>query len=192
MGTLLIAGFCVLVNSIFGFSELGLSKVALEKGEWFRILSFMFVHQNIEHLVINLASLILAGAVANEIGLQNATFLVIFFLVGISSAFLVLPFTSSVLVGASTGIYGIFGAITVKLGDYMSAPKVFSLFALAIAGSSLIENFWFQSSEMVLRLSAHLVALSFGAGFLVAIRRHRRWNRHVVYAAPKLVTKILK
>ena len=175
VGTFLITGFCVLVCSAFGAAELGLSKTALGAGEWFRLLGFMFVHQNVEHLVVNLVALILAGAIANEIKLSNVALLAIFFSVGILSALLVLPFTSSILVGASAGIYGVFGAIAVKLRDYgTSTPKILSLFAFAIIGSSLIENFWFQSSDMVIRLSVHLIALFLSAGFFSILRRKRR------------------
>ena len=173
MGVILIAGFCVLINSIFGPTELGLSRAALEQGEWFRILSFVFSHYGVEHLVTNIVTLILAGAIANEIELSNATFLAIFFGAGILSALLMLPFTSSILVGASTGVYGIFGVIAVKLRDYgASVPKVIGLFTLAIVGSSLIEV-PLGSNQMAIRLSAHLTALFLGVILFVAAQSWR-------------------
>ena len=172
MGTFLIAGFCVLISSIFGPSELGISGAALRAGEWPRLLGFMFVHQGAEHLLINLVALILAGAIAHEVGLSNVAFLAVFFSVGILSALPVLPFTSSMLVGASTGIYGIFGAIAVKLGDYgTSLPKVVGLLGLAIIGSSFIETFLLQASETVLRISVHLAALFLGAAFFTMAKK---------------------
>ena len=171
LGTFVIAVFCA-IGSCFGFPEFGISKAALAKGEWFTIFTFMFIHQGAEHLIINLAALILAGAIANEIGFSNKAFLAIFFTVGLTSVFLALPFTSSILAGASAGIYGIFGAMAVKLGDYgMSVPKVLGVLAIAAAGSSLIETPLVNSTETVLRLSVHLAALFLGAIFFLGARR---------------------
>lgn len=124
----------------------------------------MFVHTGKEHLIINLATLILAGVIAHEVKFSGKGFLLIFFVVSILSVLPVLALSSSIFAGASAGIHGLFGAVAIKLRHY-KVPVILtlSLFSVAIIVSSVVEFLVFPISKVAQQLAVHLIALSLGA-----------------------------
>jgi len=65
-----IAILCLLTFGL-GSNELGLSKAALEQGEWVRCFSFIFAHNGASHLLINLVALAFVTLIARELKISG-------------------------------------------------------------------------------------------------------------------------
>jgi len=81
------------------------------KGEWWRLLSAMFLHGGMTHLLMNMFSLYIVGRGA-EMYFDTKSYLSIYFFSGIIGGLVSLYIHPvSVGVGASGAIFGIFGAL---------------------------------------------------------------------------------
>lgn len=89
----------------------------LLQGEWWRLLSYNFVHGGPFHLLLNLAALFVFGRLAwHEFG--NRHWLAIFLLGGVLGGLAyVCVFRDTRLVGASAGFYALMAAVTVRMPD---------------------------------------------------------------------------
>ena len=179
----IIAALCLV---IFYFESSG--RVSKEdfgvKGEkvltepW-RFMTFMFTHDGWGHLLMNLTALALVGALAFGLRLSGASFAAVFIVVGpltiLPAILLSSPYT---FVGASAGISGLFGAVSVKMKRYgFSAVPFFLLFAIALTATPAAEALYAQSAAAATQASMHFLALVLGAGLAVSYRyrRPRRW-----------------
>jgi rhomboid protease GluP len=90
----------------------GLYKPAVEHGEYWRLVTFQFLHAHISHLALNLVGLWWFGRmVENLFGTRN--FLVIWLLSGIMSGISEVLWSQSLMsIGASGSVMGVFGAAT--------------------------------------------------------------------------------
>ncbi len=101
---------------------------AVQEGQAWRLLSSVFLHGNVFHLVINMAALISAGLIVERI-YGHRLFGLIYFGSGIVGSALSLHFASqtTVAVGASGAIFGVTGALFVAIFQHRkSLPKSFS------------------------------------------------------------------
>ena len=81
------------------------------KGEWWRLLTAMFLHGGMTHLLMNMFSLYIVGRGA-EMYFDTKSYLSIYFFSGVIGGLVSLYMhTVSVGVGASGAIFGIFGAL---------------------------------------------------------------------------------
>lgn len=121
----------------YGFSP---DSVLIE-GEYGRMISYLFIHGNILHLVGNIAALLVIGRLLEQ-RIGAAKLLGIYFLSGISGAIVSMGYSAaqSYTVGASGAIYGLFSALIIKVimdkkyEKHLSVPilmvtLIFSLFA---------------------------------------------------------------
>jgi membrane associated rhomboid family serine protease len=112
----------------------------LHDGEWWRLVTTLFLHANPLHLAMNGVALwIFGSAVENTMGRWQ--FLAVFFLAGMLGNFLsALHVRYDVAVGASGGIFGIVGAYAVAVyrldGPMYTAvrKRLLLLLALMVAG----------------------------------------------------------
>ena len=83
-------------------------------GEWYRLVTAMFLHASLLHLAFNMLALYWLGTVVEQ-ALGTFRFLLVYFVSGIagSAGALVLSDPGAVTVGASGAIYGIMGALLV-------------------------------------------------------------------------------
>jgi membrane associated rhomboid family serine protease len=83
-------------------------------GDWYRLVSAMFLHGSLLHLVFNMLALYWLGTVVEQ-ALGTGRFVLLYFVSGIagSAGALVLSDPTAVTVGASGAIYGIMGALLV-------------------------------------------------------------------------------
>lgn len=87
-------------------------------GEWWRLVTAMFLHASLLHLGLNMLVLYILG-VAVEQALGTARFLMVFFAAGLAgSAGAVLFSPNAPTVGASGAIYGVMGSLLVL--EYMA------------------------------------------------------------------------
>ena len=86
-------------------------RLEITEGEWWRLLTSMFVHSGLLHLIMNLVGLGLAGIFLEPV-LRRKNYLILYILSGICGSLTSIwwhPHTASV--GASGAIFGLFGAL---------------------------------------------------------------------------------
>lgn len=114
---MLAAGAKILSSPIPVLYEWGANSTsAVQNGQLWRLVSSMFIHGNIFHLVINMAALVSAGLIVERI-YGHRLFALIYFASGIVGSSLSLYFASqtNVAVGASGAIFGVTGALFVAI-----------------------------------------------------------------------------
>ncbi|MFZ3580335.1 rhomboid family intramembrane serine protease [Virgibacillus sp. DJP39] len=83
---------------------------AIIEGEWWRIISSMFLHIGLLHLFMNMLALYYLGTTVERI-YGSARFLFIYILAGIGGGLASFAFTTTVSAGASGALFGLFGAL---------------------------------------------------------------------------------
>ncbi|EIF51103.1 hypothetical protein SULAR_07038 [Sulfurovum sp. AR] len=140
------------------------------KGEWWRLLTAMFLHGGMTHLLMNMFSLYLVGRGA-EMYFDTKSYLSIYFFSGIIGGLVSLYIHPvSVGVGASGAIFGVFGALAgfflahrEKIASHTKAfMKDFSI----IIAINLVIGFSIPSIDV----SAHIGGLIVGfiGGFVLS------------------------
>jgi rhomboid protease GluP len=81
-------------------------------GEYFRLVSSMFLHGGLMHLGVNMYSLYAIGPMVERV-YGKKKYLAIYFFAGICSSIFSYSFSSSVSIGASGAIFGLLGAVLV-------------------------------------------------------------------------------
>ncbi|AVK99780.1 rhomboid family intramembrane serine protease [Pediococcus inopinatus] len=119
----------------------------LQNGEWWRLVSGMFIHIGITHIVLNMVTLYFVGVqIENLFG--HFKFLIIYFLAGIFGNLVSLVFGNPLALsaGASGAIFGLFG-VWLMLGEsfhqnpYIHAmARQLGLFVVLALVSSLMES----------------------------------------------------
>ncbi|EQB35965.1 hypothetical protein M948_13095 [Virgibacillus sp. CM-4] len=82
----------------------------IEDGQWWRIISSMFLHIGFLHLAMNMIAVYYLGALVERI-FGSWRFLVIYFLAGIGGGIASFAFSPSIAAGASGALFGLFGAL---------------------------------------------------------------------------------
>lgn len=80
------------------------------EGEWWRIISSMFLHIGTLHLLMNMLALHFVGAAVERI-YGTSRFTLIYFLSGIIGGLASFTFSPQIAAGASGAIFGLFGAL---------------------------------------------------------------------------------
>ena len=109
--------FIIFPNAVESFSFSGRQFLG---GEFWRYITFSFVHFEAKHIVQNMTALVLATMIAYEFRLQGKDFLLIFLTMAFSLALIEsLLFPALTLAGASLGIYAVLGALATKGSKYI-------------------------------------------------------------------------
>ena len=91
----------------------GLVHFNVVHGEWYRLISSMFLHFNFEHILMNMLSLFIFGKIVESI-IGSWRMLIIYIISGLYGNFVSLSFnTTTISVGASGTIFGLIGSIFV-------------------------------------------------------------------------------
>ncbi len=132
------------------------------KGEWWRLISGIFLHGGVSHIAINMFSLYIMGRMAEEL-FSRWDYLIIYLVSGIAGAIAsVVMHPEGLSVGASGAIFGVFGAIAGYVlahrerlgGRFGSFMKEF--------GSVLLVNLVLGFSIPGIDMSAHIGGLIVG------------------------------
>lgn len=83
---------------------------AILEGEWWRIISSMFLHIGIIHLMLNMVALYYLG-ITVERTFGSIRFFIIYFISGIGGGLASFAFNEHVAAGASGALFGLFGAL---------------------------------------------------------------------------------
>lgn len=82
----------------------------LMDGEWWRVVTSMFLHIGFIHLVMNMLAVYYLGSLVERI-YGSWRFIIIYFLAGIGGGLASFAFTANVAAGASGALFGLFGAL---------------------------------------------------------------------------------
>jgi len=144
---------------------------AISQGhEYWRLVTAGFLHDGLFHILINMLSLYFVG-VALEPAVGRVNFLLIYFASLLTGSFGALLFAPQVaVVGASTGIFGIFGALIV-----VARARGISLWQSGL-GAVLVLNLVLSVTYAGISLGGHLGGLVGGliTGWLVVEVGERR------------------
>jgi membrane associated rhomboid family serine protease len=89
-----------------------LYKPAVEHGQWWRPITFLFLHAHVSHVALNLVALWWFGRICENL-FGTSRFLIIFFASGILSGVSEVCLSKSMMaIGASGSVMGLFGATT--------------------------------------------------------------------------------
>lgn len=140
---------------------------AIQKGEWWRLITGMFLHGGIMHLFMNMVSLYLAGVFLEKL-IHTKRFVLTYLLSGVVAGLVSLWWHDKpmVAIGASGAIFGLYGTLLALIAFrvFDAAINKFLLILLACtAGYSLIVGFLSEGIDN----SAHLGGLA--AGFMLGI-----------------------
>ena len=162
-------------NTTMFFLEHGaLFGPAVFDGEWYRLISYLFLHGDIEHLINNMLILYFVGN-ALERYLGRIKYLILYFSSGILAGIGSIVYNSlwsgnfAVCVGASGAVFGVSGALAylvlVNRGNLQGLTKRQMLVFL---GLSVYGGLVHQGVDNV----AHIAGLF--AGFLLAVLLYRK------------------
>ncbi|WP_127848697.1 rhomboid family intramembrane serine protease [Lacticaseibacillus hulanensis] len=133
--------------------------------EWWRLLTPIFLHIGITHLVVNMVTLWILGRVTEQ-AFGHWRFLVIYLVSGITGNFAGLLFgsTSAVAAGASTSLFGLFGAFLMIGDSFRDRPQIAAMTrsVLAVVAVNLVFDLFAGNID----IAGHLGGLI--GGFLIA------------------------
>ncbi|SHN11861.1 rhomboid family intramembrane serine protease [Gracilibacillus kekensis] len=95
--------------------------IAMMEGEWWRLITSMFLHIGFLHLALNMLALYFIGTLVERI-YGNIRFFIIYFLAGTAGGMASFALNPSIAAGASGTLFGLFGALLFFGVKY---PRVF-------------------------------------------------------------------
>ena len=148
------------------FDALSQVPVLVAQGEWWRLFTAAFLHIGLLHLVFNMLALLVFGAQLEQV-LGRGRFLTIYLMSALGGATAIQLFAApfSPTAGASTGIYGLFGA----LGVVLIATKQDLRGLIGLLAINLVISF-FPGISLIGHLGG-LVTGTLTAGIFVLARR---------------------
>lgn len=159
-----------------------LSGEQFAQGDWWRLVTYAFVHRGLLHLGVNMLSLFMLGRFAEQMW-GRGRFLLLFLLSAVGGGVLALLYEpTSALVGASGGICGVFGAMTVWifLNRQHLPPQLLQLWTRNLVLNIMLMTFIGMSVQEVSN-TGHIGGAALGAvlGGLLNIHRFgspvQRW-----------------
>lgn len=112
LSMLLLRGFDYeSVQTVYDFGGVLGDEIQVDPRQSWRLLAAMFVHVGLRHFVLNMVTLYFIGRIAEDL-FGSKAFLALYLLSGLMGNLFVLVFSPlAVAAGASTALFGIFGAI---------------------------------------------------------------------------------
>ena len=99
------------VQTVYDFGGVLGAEIQVDPSQSWRLLAAMFVHIGLQHFVLNMVTLYFLGRIAEDL-FGSKAFLVLYILSGLMGNLFVMIFSPEVVAaGASTALFGIFGAI---------------------------------------------------------------------------------
>ncbi|MCZ7356693.1 MAG: rhomboid family intramembrane serine protease [Candidatus Methanoperedens sp.] len=151
--------------------NLAFSGSALFNGDYYTLVSGLFVHANLVHLLGNMVFLFIFGnMLENEVG--NLRTGAVFFAGGILSFVLSIPFyPDSIMVGASAAIFAVMAALL------LVRPPAYSLQFLSPMGPLVIVFLIFNVVAIENGASGNVAYISHVIGFVIGLFFGASWNK---------------
>ncbi|WAH38203.1 rhomboid family intramembrane serine protease [Alicyclobacillus dauci] len=171
----------VIVETIFGHSTQGLVRsgalagLLVSHGQWFRLLSSLFVHVTFVHLFVNMISLWSLVLVENLVGTN--VFLVIYLVSGILGNAVSLVFTPGNVIsaGASGAIFGLFGAMLtlamLKILPVVVRNQLFILLAI-----NVVLDITHSEIDWLAHLGGMIAGVLLTLLYVRAVKRPKFWR----------------
>jgi len=137
--------------------------------EFWRIITFPFIHVDIGHLLQNIAAIGVITFLAYEVNLGAAIYLGSFFTVSLLIALIAGAVVPAIIIaGLSMGIYAIIGAISIKGSNFIPKKIIIPLFAAAAFIEPVVSMF----EASVVRSSAfHMLGFILGIAFIITVKQ---------------------
>jgi len=150
----------------------------LVQGEWYRLLTSLFLHSGAMHIVMNMLSLYIVGTVVERL-FNASSYLGIYFIAAFFGSFVsmyVHPIGWAV--GASGAIFGIFGALAGFAWVHRKRMQKEFMEFMRSFGLILVINFVIGIVFPSIDMSAHIGGLIAGivGGLLVALNPRYIWG----------------
>ncbi|MDH4424593.1 MULTISPECIES: rhomboid family intramembrane serine protease [Bacillus] len=158
--SLLLIQLVMIMFSDFFLFPLAAYNEYIAKGEWWRLITSLLVHVDLQHFLSNSICLFVLGfSIEKQLG--HFSFIIIFFLAGILgniSTYIIMPL-EYIHAGASGGIFGLLGAqLFLLYNRYRSSnPKDIAIFSIMIC-ILLLFTFFNPSANPI----SHLTGLIIG------------------------------
>ena len=139
------------------------------------LITAVFLHSNLVHLLYNLLGLALFGIILEDI-IGTKKFLRLFFIAGLAASLASLPFYGRVL-GASGAIFGLIGMLAIlrpRMVIWLYGMPMPMFIALMVWAAADIFGIFFPSGTANI---AHLAGLAVGIIFGIISHRQYRENR---------------
>lgn len=165
--SILICWVIILIYNSFSsdivniYELFGISRTAVDNGEYYKFITAMFVHDGWTHMLSNSIYLYYFGT-RLELLFGEIKFGVIYFFSGLTGSLLSILFTNSVSVGASGGTYGLLGAMIMVVKKYGNTYIDINYSTLTLLGFISITSGFFRFNVNNL---AHLGGLFCGMYF---------------------------
>jgi membrane associated rhomboid family serine protease len=151
---------------------------AVDSGEWWRLVSCLFIHVGTLHLILNAVGLVILGRLAEEL-FGSARTVALFGVAGVAGAlasYLAAP--AGLSAGASGAVFGLLGAVLVELTwhreRYRAAWKRGLWGGLAVVA---VGQLGYGFIYPVIDQWAHGAGLAAGAVMALALSPNARWSR---------------
>ncbi len=133
--------------------------------EWWRLLTPIFLHIGFTHLFVNMATLYILGRMTEQ-AFGHWRFFVIYIVSGIAGNFAGLLFgsTTAVAAGASTALFGLFGAFLMVGDNFRDNPQIAAMTRSVLAVVTI--NLLFDLFQGNIDIAGHIGGLI--GGFLIA------------------------
>ena len=189
LSMLLLRGFDYeSVQAVYDFGGVLGDEIQVDPSQSWRLLAAMFVHVGLQHFILNMVTLYFIGRIAEDL-FGSKAFLALYVLSGLMGNLFVLVFSPEVVAaGASTALFGIFGAI-VSLRFIARSPYIRYLGQRYT--SLILINLLFSFMPGI-SLAGHLGGLV-GGGILAfvfpvygeqdSVKKSWRWGAVVLYTA---------
>ncbi|WP_341778169.1 rhomboid family intramembrane serine protease [Levilactobacillus sp. HBUAS70063] len=160
-GAMTLAGGSTNVNVLIAFGAK--LNALIQQGEWWRLVTPIFLHIGFTHILMNMITLYFVG-MQIEAAFGHTRFLALFLVSGIGGNIASFCFSNSLSAGASTAIFGLFGAFMMLGESFWQNPVIRQLAQTFLA--FVVMNILFDLFAPGIDLAGHIGGLA--AGFLVA------------------------
>lgn len=160
-GAMTLAGGSTNVNVLITFGAK--LNALIQQGEWWRLVTPIFLHIGFTHILMNMITLYFVG-MQIEAAFGHTRFLALFLVSGIGGNIASFCFSNSLSAGASTAIFGLFGAFMMLGESFWQNPVIRQLAQTFLA--FVVMNILFDLFAPGIDLAGHIGGLA--AGFLVA------------------------
>jgi len=172
----IIAVFLLLPNAL---ALLSFSSARFLSGEFWRLVTFPFVHVDLGHLGENAVALLVASMLAYEVGVTRWQYLVSFVLACLLVAVIdVVWFPLIIIAGASAGIFAVYGVFATRSSEFVS-----KLWLIPLLGTTVLVKWGIATlsgsvdATTVIQTLMHLVGFLTGVaiiGITHVMTAHRR------------------
>lgn len=161
-----IAAF-LLINILQGEDSVLFYAVSKSDREFYRMITAVFVHVDIEHLLFNMLTLFILGNRLESL-VGRLCFLAVYLLSGIMSSIALALFSKQPCVGASGAIFGIIGCLLlIAYRNRKIIKYTFWKELLPTAAVNLVLSFILPNTSVI----AHVTGFALGIGFSVLFCR---------------------